>query len=64
MALRMDWALGQRAMTVELTELRSEVAHRFSIAGRQEAAGGGAARRRPADAAALVRRGDDGEEGG
>ncbi|WP_437626837.1 sigma-54-dependent transcriptional regulator [Sorangium sp. So ce1151] len=33
MALRMERALGQRAMTVELTELRSEVAQRFSIAG-------------------------------
>lgn len=33
MALRMERALGQRAMTVELTALRSEVAQRFSIAG-------------------------------
>jgi hypothetical protein len=32
MALRLERALGQRAMTVELTELRSEVAQRFSIA--------------------------------
>src|SRR5690606_32180486 len=33
LALRMELALEQRAMTVELTELRSEVAQRFSIAG-------------------------------